>query len=309
MANRMATGWAIFAALTICAQPSAAQHRSLTLDLDEPLQVAVEGAMLDIALHTGNINRLTLDPETAARIEANPAPVPHYGKGRLRIGSTRILDGRDRPMDLTIEGVPHRARVLWFDGAADGPADGSVGPYAIPFDHIAIRLEGASAGTHTFPLVGGFNRSAGARFTHDGGEMLVKFAIEETGNYPVASAAAGAAIAAAYGGVATGEVWQEHIAFGIRRPVQLVRLGRPLVIGPFSFDAIAVRTRDRIDGSGAGDKLPEPPLEWDPSEIIVMMPTHKGPPPVYAFRIPRPVLMRCGMLEYLKQAKEIRLSC
>lgn len=265
--------------------------------------------MLEIALHTGGINRLTVHPDTAARLEANPAPLDWYGKGRLRIGSTRILQGRDRPMDLIIEGVPHRARVLWFQGASSGPGNGSVGPYAIPFDHVAIRLGGVSTETYTLRLVGGFNRSAGARFRHAGGEMLVQFAVEDKGDYPVASAAAGAAIAAAYDGVATGEVWQEHIAFGVHRPVQLVRLGRPLVIGPFSFDAIAVRARDRVDGSGSGNRLPEPPPEFDPAEMVIIMPSQKGPPPVFSFRIPRSVLTRCHMIEYLKRVKEIRLSC
>lgn len=305
------SGIAVWAAgtLMLCANPCAAQDRSLTINLDEPIKVEANGALLEIALHTGGVNRLTLHPPTVARLEADRAPVEFYGKGRLRIGSTRVLNGRDLVMDLTIEGVPHRARVLWFEGASGGTGDGSVGPFAIPFDHIAIRFGGTSTGTYTFPLIGGFNRAAGARFTHDGGEMLVKFAIEESGDYPVASAAAGAAIAAAYDGVATGKFWDEHIAFGVYRPVQLVRLGRPLVIGPFNFDEIAVRVRDRVDGSGSGDQLPLPPREWDPSEMLVIMPTRKGPPPVFSFRIPRPVLARCNQLEYIKSAKQIRLAC
>ncbi len=309
MNHRTAAASAFAAMLTISAQPCFAQDRSLTVDLDQPLQVTAEGTMLEIALHTGSINRLTLHPDTATRLEVDRAPVASFGKGRLRIGSTRVLEGRDRPMNLVIEGVPHRTRVLWFQGASGGPGDGIAGPYAIPFDHIAIRLGGTSAQPHAFPLVGGFNRSAGARFKHAGGEMLVQFAVEDEGDYPVASAAAGAAISAAYGGVATGEVWEEHIAFGIYRPVQLVRLGRPLVIGPFRFDAIAVRLRDRLDGSGSGDNLPEPPPGFDPSEMVVTMPVHKGPPPVFSLRIPRPFLTRCAKIEYFKRQKEIRLSC
>ena len=309
MTSRLVAAWAIAAALAFCAWPSAAQDRPLTLELDQPLKVEAGGTVLDIELHTGSINRLTLHPETAARLGVDSLPSHLYGTGRLRIGTTGILNGRDRAIDLTIEGVPHTARVLWFEGASGGTGHGSAGPFAIPFDHIAIRLGGTSAATYRFPLIGGFNLSAGARFTHDGGDMLVQFAVEEKGSYPLASAAAGAAIAAAYDGVATGELWDEHIAFGIRRTVQLVRLGRPLVIGPFRFDAIAVRTRDRLDGSGSGDKLPEPPAEWDPSEMVVIMPGYKGPLPVFSFRIPRPVLTRCGMIEYRKKAKEIRLSC
>ncbi|RNJ62705.1 MAG: hypothetical protein EDM03_08590 [Porphyrobacter sp. IPPAS B-1204] len=309
MANRHTAGCASAASFMLCAQPCAAQNRALTLDLDEPIQVEANGTSLEIALDTGGVNRLTLHPQTAAGLEADRAPAEMYGKGRLRIGLTRILNGRVRVRDLTIEGVPYRARVLWFEGASGGAGDGSVGPFAIPFDHIAIRLGGTSTETYTFPLIGGFNRAAGARFTHDGGEMLVKFAVEESGDYPVASAAAGAAIAAAYDGVATGKFWGEHIAFGIYRPVQLVRLGRPLVIGPFRFDEIAVRVRARVDGSGSGDQIPPPPRDWDPSGMVVIMLTQKGPPPVFSFRIPRPVLLRWNQLEYIKSAKEIRLSC
>lgn len=86
--------------------------------------------------------------------------------------------------------------------------------------------------------------------------MGLLFAVDNTGSYPIASAAAVAAIAKAYDGVATDEVSEEPIASGIQTPVRLVRLGRPLVIGPFSFDAIAVRVRHRLDGLGAGGQAP-----------------------------------------------------
>ena len=307
------TGWWLIAAAVAPAwgaQPLLAQDDALTVALDEPIDVEIDGTALNIALHTGGYNRLTLHPETVARMEIRPDPAVGNEKPLLKIGGTGVLIGRSRRINVTAKGVEHEARLLWFPGASGGTMDGTMGPLAMPHDHIAIRLGGSSIQPYSFPLLGSINGEVGTRFTHDGGVMFVNFAVEETGPYPLASAAAGAAIAAAYDGVSTDEVWREHIALGIRRWVRLVRLGRPLVIGPFSFDAIAVRVRDRLDGTGSGDKLPEPASpDDDPSEIVVTAPGNKGPQPVFSFRIGRADLERCSMLEYEKGAKEIRLSC
>lgn len=308
MANRLMTKWVIAAFMAFVAQAVVAQDDALIVDLDEPIKVEIDGVMLDIALNTGAPNRMTLHPETAARLEIKPAVL--MGKGRVVIGRTKVLSGRNRPLKFTIAGVPQKTRVFWFEGATGGTGDGGVGPLGIPIDRVAIRLGGEKITPYSVPMFGRVSSATGTRFTHDGGSMELIFAVEKTGPYPIASAAAGAAIAKAYDGVATEEVWEEPIVFGIQRPVRLVRLGRPLVIGPFSFDAIAVRVRDRLDGLGAGDKLPEPPSpDDDPSEIIVTAPDNKGPQPIFSFEIGRTALKQCSMLEYVKSAKEIRLSC
>lgn len=308
MTNCMKACWAIAAPVALGAQAVAAQDGVLNVDLNEPIGVEIDGAMLEIELRTGSVDRLTLNPETVARLEIKPAGL--MGKSRGKIGRVNVLTGRNRPMTFTIEGTPQKARVFWFEGATAGVSDGSIGPWAIPRDRVAIRLGGASATPYSFPLFGSINSAGLTLVTHDGGRMGVYFAVEREGPYPIASAAAGAAIARAYDGVATDEVWEEPIMWGIERPVRLVRLGRPLVIGPFSFDAIAVRVRDRLDGLGAGDKLPEPPSpDDDPSEIVVTAPDKKGPQPIFSFEIGRTALEQCSMLEYVKSAKEIRLSC
>lgn len=300
--------WVVAASMAVAAQAVAAQYQSLTLDLDEPIEVEVKGELLEIALHTGAVDFFNLLPETAARLEIKPAfPM---GKSNIKIGKTKVLTGRNRSINFTVEGMPHKARVSWFEGASGIEGHGSVGPWAIPHDRVAIRLGGALATSYSFPLFGRIDTQSFTRFSHDGGSMGLLFAVENTGSYPIASAAAGAAIAKAYDGVATDEVWEEPIFFGVQRPVRLVRLGRPLVIGPFSFDTIAVRVRDRLDGLGAGDRLPEPAsADDDPSEIVVTAPDNKGPQPIFSFVIGRTALEQCSMIEYIKSAQEIRLSC
>lgn len=307
---RTAACWAILAALAFSARPAAAQDAPLVVEPDEPLDIEIDGTMLAVSLHTGSINNLTLYPEATARLAIKP--VPMFGNWRLSIGQTKVLSGRSRATRVILEGIPYRTRVVWLEGATGVTGDGTIGPLAIPADHVAIRLGGANTTVHSFPMLGVINSEVGTGFAHDGGKMRVVFAVEATGRYPIASAAAGADIAKAYAGVPTDDVWDEPIVFGIRRPVRLVRLGRPLVIGPFQFDAIAVRVRDRLDGAGSGDKLPEPPdpdADADRSEIIVTGPDKKGQRPIYSLTIGRPFLQQCGMLEYRKAAQEIRLSC
>lgn len=287
---------------------ASAQTVPLTIDPDQPVAISLDGNALGIVVETGNIDRLILHSETISRLGIKPAGV--LGKANLRIGPTKILSGRNRPMTFSVAGVQQKGRIFWFEGATGGRADGSIGPWGMPQDHVAIRLGGTKNTLYRFPLFGSINSQSVTSFKHDGGTFGLLFAVEDQGRLPIASAAAGAAIAAAYGGVATDEIWEETIMLGVQRPVRLVKLGRPLVVGPFSFSEIAVRVRDRRDGSGSGDALPAPPKpEDDPAEIVVTGADKKGPRPIFTFSIGRTSLQQCSSLDFVKSAKEIRLYC
>ena len=138
--------------------------------------------------------------------------------------------------------------------------------------------------------------------------MGVTFDVETAEAYPVATAAAGAAIAAAYGGQLSGPSWDVEILLGIKRPVRLMTLARPLVVGPLSFTRIAVRVRDRIDKSGSGSRIADADDVQDASEIVVEG-NRKGPRPIYGLTIPRGQLRGCSRLTYDKKAKVIELVC
>lgn len=308
MSNRMKAGCLIALACALDAQAALANNSVLIVDPDKSIRVDLNGRTLQVELQTGSADRLTLHPETVKRLAI--LPTAFTGKAHLAIGPTRLLTGYNQPARFTVEGAPQRARIFWFSDASGRTGDGSIGPWAIPHDRVSVPLGGPQATLHRFPLLGSTKGASATIVAHDGGQMALTFAVESKGRYPLASAAAGAAIARAYDGVATDEVWQEPIGFGVMRPVRLVRLGRPLVIGPFRFDAIAVRVRDRLDGWGAGDRLPRPPSpDDDPSEIIVTASSKKGPKPIFSFRIGRTALKQCSLLEYVKSVKEIRLSC
>jgi len=274
----------------------------------DPVHVTINGTTVKLALTTANVDKLVLNAATIARLGIEPAMIK--GKAMVKIGPTTVLQGRNRPLDHLVAGAKSGDRILWFEGVDQPGADGSIGPWSIPHDRVAIRLPGAGSKPYSFPLFGDANSlSLTSVVTPDYG-FGMEFGIESPSLYPVASAAAGAAIARALGGTATTQTWDEEVLLGITRPVRRVDLARPLVIGAFSFTTIAVRIRDVRDGMGSGAMLPPPPgPDDDPSEIVVTAVTEKGPRPIYSLSIPTTALAACSRIEYAKKAREIRLLC
>jgi hypothetical protein len=274
----------------------------------DPVPVTINGTTVKLALTTANVDKLVLNAATVARLGIEPAVIK--GKATVKIGPTKVLQGRNRPLDHSTAGAKSGDRILWFEGLDRPGADGSIGPWSIPHDRVAIRLPGVGATAYSFPLFGDKDSLSITRIiTADYGFGL-EFGVESPSRYPVASAAAGAVIARALGGTATPETWDEEVLLGITRPVRRVDLARPLVIGPFNFSTIVVRIRDAKDAMGSGDALPQPPgPDDDPSEIVVTAVTEKGPRLVYTLTIPATALAACSRIEYAKKAKLITLAC
>ena len=259
--------------------------------------VTLNGETLQVALTTANLDKLVVNAAIIARFGIEPATL--MGRAVVKIGPTTVLRGRNRPIDHSVAGAPTGDRILWFEGVDKPGADGSIGPWSIPHDRVAIRLPGAGSTPYVFPLFGDKDSLSVSRVVTADYGFGLDFGIESPSLYPVASAAAGAAIARALGGVASPETWDEE-----------VDLARPLVIGPFSFSTIAVRIRDAKDAMGSGDALPRPPApEDDPSEIVVTAATEKGPRPIYTLSIPAVALKACSRIEYAKKARLITVTC
>ena len=270
--------------------------------------VTLNGETLQVALTTANVDKLVVNAAIIARFGIAPATL--MGRAVVKIGPTTVLRGRNRPIDHSVAGAPTGDRILWFEGVDKPGADGSIGPWSIPHDRVAIRLPGAGSTPYVFPLFGDKDSLSVSRVVTADYGFGLDFGIESPSLYPVASAAAGAAIARALGGVASPETWDEEVLLGIARPVRRVDLARPLVIGPFSFSTIAVRIRDAKDAMGSGDALPRPPApEDDPSEIVVTAATEKGPRPIYTLSIPAVALKACSRIEYAKKARLITVTC
>ncbi|MBY0304278.1 MAG: hypothetical protein B7Y43_02470 [Sphingomonas sp. 28-62-20] len=314
MQLRQSAAFCVFFVLILGGNASPAQQASaesaagpeLTVRPGEVVTATVEGAPAAIRVLSGGPDRLLLDPDYVARRGIKPAPF--LGRGNLNVAGRREFKGWNRPLDFVIDGVRQKGRAFWFAGAPPIEGDGTIGPWALPQSRVTLVFGGNDARTqrHDFPLFGDISSSSFTGYRGATFGLAVSFDLDATEQYPVASAAAGAAIAKAYGGQLSGPSWDIDILLGVKRPVRLMTLSQPFVFGPLSFDRIAVRVRDRIDSAGRGDPIPDG--TEDPSEIVVAA-TKKGPQPRYGLNIPRAGLSRCSKLTFDKAAKRIELWC
>ncbi len=280
----------------------------LTVEPGRDVPATIEGQSVMLRVLSAGPDRLVLNAQTAARLGLKPAVL--VGRANLNVAGRREFEGRNRPADFIIGGIKHNERVLWFPTAPAQPADGTIGPWALRHNRVtfAFGTPDPTAVRHDFPMFGTVDTGSVAGYREATFGMGVAFDLDDPSPYPRASAAAGAAIARVYGGSLSGPTWDVEILFGIMRPVRLLTLERPLVIGPLRFTKIAVRVRDRIDASGRGRDIPDADMVEDPSEVVVTAKA-KGPRPVFSFAVPRAAMADCARLSFDKRAKRIELWC
>lgn len=270
------------------------------------VQTTIEQVPAKLRIVSGGPDRLLLNADFVVQSGIKPAPI--LGNANLNIAGKRAFKGKNRPLDFTIAGLAHKGRAFWFFDAPAMPGDGSVGPWALPQSRITLQFGAtdASSQRHDFPLFGGINSSSVTIYKEGSFGMAIGFDLDDPTAQPVASAAAGAAIARVYGGTLSGATWDVEILLGVKRPVRLMTLQRPLMIGPLAISQIAVRVRDRIDAAGRGAPIPDD--SEDPSEILVSA-KKKGPGPAFTLSIPRATLAGCSRLTFDKVAARIELWC
>lgn len=272
------------------------------------IDATIEGQPVTLRVLAGGPDRLVLNAASAERLGLKPAML--VGRANLSVAGRREFSGKNRPVDFTVGGIKHNARALWFPDAPPVPGDGTIGPWGLPQSRVTLVFGSAdAAATRTdFPLLGGINGSSVTGYREATFGLFFAFDLDDPTPYPIASAAAGAAIASAYGGTVSGPSWDVEILFGIKRPVRLLTLDRPFKLGPLSFTRIAVRVRDRIDAAGRGSSIREEGEIEDPSEVVVTA-KNKGRPPIYSLTIPRTGMAGCSKVTFDKGTKRIELWC
>ncbi len=289
---------------------SAAGPAELVVAPGALVDATVEGKPVTLAILSGGPDRLILNAASADRIGLKPALF--VGRASLNVAGRREFEGKNRPAAFAVGGVAQKGRALWFPQAPPKPGDGSIGPWGLAQPRVTFTFgDAGDAGEqqrNDFPLFGNVNNYSLTVYRDAAFGTVVEFDLDSASLYPIASAAAGGAIAAAYGGALSGPSWDVEILFGIKRPVRLLTLDRPFRIGPLSFTKIAVRVRDRIDAGGLGAAITDADTVEDPAEIIVSAKV-KGPPPVFTFRIPRAGMAACTRLSFDKAARRIELWC
>lgn len=307
MAGRLFAGaFALTATSLLAAGPN-----EIIVEADAPITATIEAIPAQLTISTGLVDRLTLNTDFVAEHAIKPAPI--MGKANLNFWGRKEVEGKNRPLDYSVAGVPEMGRAFWFLNVPQPKFDGSIGPWAFPHDRVVVRLsaDGPADQLNDFPYFGDLNNGSVSSYQEATFGTAVTFGVERDLPYPLASAATGAAIAAAYGGSLSGEAWDQSVGFGITRPVRLMTLERPFIIGPFSFTQIAVRTRSTRDAAGNGDAIAEASdgEDVDPQEITVIGLGKKAKKPVFTLAIGRMALNQCASITFDKLARKIILRC
>ena len=299
-------------ALLIAAAPPPA---AITLPVEAPIMASINSEAVSLSLATGGVDRITLNADTVARLGLKPAML--MGKANLKVGRTKVLNGRNTPAKVSLFGQAVNQRVFWFEGAALLPRQGSIGPFALPQGQVTVQLQpsvGAGAGRDfSLPLFGDLNSGGYGVVRGAGYGFGLSVDVVGRSRLAVASAAVGADLAAALGGRLEGEPWQEEIIFGITRPVRRLVLDKPLEIGPFRLTEIAVRVTDRRDGTAqlAAGQQAVTDAEDDPAEIVVSGDSGKKRQVVRVLTLSRIQLdaAGCRAIRYDKPGGQLVLSC
>jgi len=194
-----------------------------------------------------------------------------------------------------------RRRVVWFERPYDRGADAAVGPGGLPVDIVRFQLRPARPGERTvaLPLIQKPFRPSYAEIRLADRKLQLLF--DPTHDRTLATAGAGQAIAAALDGTLFGAPDKAEVAFGIDRPIRLMRLARPFMVGPLAISTIAIRTGDNGSTAGIAD------ADADPDEIVVSAKGNGDRRDTVI--IGRDQLDRCSSIVFDKPAKLIRLTC
>lgn len=284
----------------------------LTTAIDQLLSAIIAGHPAQLQVNTGGLSRVTLTPAFVERNQIRPAAL--FGGGTISFYGQPGYRGYNRPASYAVNGIERNGRVFWFGvSPITGAGDGSIGIWALPQDRIRVTFAGSDtmAQDYIFGLYGDVDNGVASGWTDRTVGATIVFNANLRLRLPLATAATGADLAAAYGGSLSGPSWDETLLFGIRRPVRLLTLDRPVHVGPFMIRQFAVRVRDNSDRGGRGGTISDAdaPETIDPGEIVVQAPGRRARPPSRTIIFGRNQLDQCVSLTFNKPERDIRLRC
>lgn len=267
---------------------------------------AADGYLIDATIN-GQPVRLRVDPETSGYIVLNGATAARLGLRRTMIGvQTRIgpvrLTGSSRVAELSIGDWTGRRRMAWLDREAAEGADGLIGPADMHYDRVTFEIAPSRPGERTVELPLEWERSFGLFHPLRIGDQIVRVQFSTSKPATLATAGAGAHLAAQLDGVWTGEARDALIEFGVVRPVRPLRFGRPLEIAALGIDGLLVRT-----GDNRGDLSLPPEPDADPDEVVVTAGSRQRA--LFTVHVGLDRLLDCSRLLWDNGTRRMTFSC
>jgi hypothetical protein len=268
---------------------------------------AASGYLIDAQIN-GVPVRLRVDPETSGFIILNGEAAKRIKLRRSMIGAQTVIgpirvNGSTKVARVSIGGVTGRRRLVFTDRVAAPGADGLIGPGDMPFDRVTFQLRAPAAGERSTSIPMQWERSFGLFHPVTFGDQAVRFRFTTLRSDSVATAAAGAVIAAAHGGAWSGAPGEQMIKYEVVRPVRPMTLARPASFAGLPLDRFHVRIGD----SRGNAVLPtDPPA--DPDEIVVTG-ERKRQKARYDLSLGLDWLSACSSLSWDNRTRLMTLNC
>lgn len=269
----------------------------LVLDIADPvIDARIAGVPLRLRVDLDRRDTIELNPAAAARL-----PLTFEAGEGADVGRIRVAE-RVAVAELAVGGIAVGRTVSTFDRDCCAGADGAVGPDLLPYARVRfVRTGDAGAGEmRSFPLAA--NSEGGLSVTQPtpAGSVAVGFSLGYPGT--LATAAAGAILATAYGGHFVGGWSEVTPAFGVARSARTISFTRPASLAGFAIGSIPVRTADFRGGFA----LPSDPDEA--GDIVVRR--RRRPQAAWpAVLIGRERLDTCSEIVFRRDPRQISLRC
>ena len=291
-----AKGLALIAIGALCAG-AARVPDLLELPPSRALAVTVNGTRATLVVDPDAPSAPILNPSLGRRLGLKPGLFGVEGQ----VGPV-VVRGMTNVNRFDFGTGPIRRRTAVFERPF-AQSDGAVGPGALPQPRISFVLRPPVAGERSYSLPLASLGREGLGTLVQVGDRKVFASIHLGRDESVATASAGAAIAAQHQGAFVGTPRELTFRFGVLRPVRTLRLARSLLAGPVKLQVIEVRTADYGSVGSIRD------TERDPSEIVVTARTRRGPKPLQRIALGRAAFASCSAILFDKPAKAIRLWC
>jgi hypothetical protein len=285
-----------------CAAALAAPAAAADLTLD-----ASSGFTIPVEIRRQTVN-MRVDPDSPGYPVMNPDAAARLGfrgslfGARAIVGPVR-LSGEQNGARFRIGGVQRGYRFGFFDRNIVEGADGIMSPHELPYDNVVFRLRPERPGEVTTTLPTSYDKSRGIYHPLVLGDrtILVEFSLLQP--YSMATASAGAHLAASHGGEWAGEARPGVIRFGVERPLRPMRFARALDLGGLGLSALLVRTGDH-----RGNYQLPPDARQDPDEIVVTGNVQRQRARLF-MTVGLDRLSACSSLTYARLARTITLRC
>lgn len=296
MKARLIGRWGMAASIAFAA-PAGAADLVLGPDSGHLVEATVNGATLRLKVLLDESEGITLNPGAAARVGLG------RGEGRWvqEIGPIKLV-GRFTRSPVLLAGHMLKTPVRWYERDVVDGADGSVSAHLLPFDSVTLQQRRPSGSERPVSLATDFHHNHGIHHPLRLGKRKIAVRFSPARRRTVATAAAAAVIARHHGGALEEEGSREEIYTGVTRPVQALRLERPLAIGDFSLPALMARTAD-----WRGDHA-LPPTESSGKGIVVRG-MRASQDALYRMTVGQDVLRLCSSATYSKSARRLTFRC